>query len=69
MAVCRDFSVKPLAAALAMALGAAGTSASAATPSNSPFAAQMQAFKNAVAQIKRDYAQHPAQFKLFPNAQ
>lgn len=64
----RGISVKPLAAALTIALAAAGTGASAGTPSNSAFAAQMQAFKSAVAQIKQDYAQHPQQFKLLQKA-
>lgn len=64
----RGISVKPLAAALTIALAAAGTGASAGTPSNSAFAAQMQAFKNAAAQIKQDYAQHPQQFKLLQKA-
>jgi hypothetical protein len=64
----RGISVKPLAAALTIALAAASTGASAGTPSNSAFAAQMQAFKNAVAQARQDYAQHPQQFKFLQKA-
>jgi hypothetical protein len=64
----RGISVKPLAAALTIALAAASTGASAGTPSNSAFAAQMQAFKNAVAQARQDYAQHPQQLKLLQKA-
>jgi hypothetical protein len=61
-------SVKPLAAALTIALAAASSGASAGTPSNSAFAAQMQAFKNAVAQARQDYAQHPQKFKFLQKA-
>ncbi|MGH8090788.1 MAG: hypothetical protein ACREO6_04960, partial [Rudaea sp.] len=64
----RGISVKPLAAALTIALAAASTGASAGTPSNSAFAAQMQAFRNAVAQARQDYAQHPQQFKFLQKA-
>jgi hypothetical protein len=64
----RGISVKPLAAALTIALAAASTGASAGTPSNSTFAAQMQSFKNAVAQARQDYAQHPQQLKLLQKA-
>jgi hypothetical protein len=64
----RGISVKPLAAALTIALGVAGTGASAGTPSNFTFAVQMQAFKNAVAQVRLDYAKNPQQFRLFQKA-
>jgi hypothetical protein len=64
----RGICVKPLAAALAIALGAVGTGASAGTSSNATFAAQMQAFKNAAAQARQDYTQHPQQFKFFKKA-
>jgi hypothetical protein len=64
----RGISVKPLAAALTIALAATSTGANAGTQSNSAFSAQMQAFKNAVAQARQDYAQHPQQFKFLQKA-
>lgn len=65
----RSSSVKPLAAALTIALSATSLGAGAGTPPNSAFTAKVQAFKNAVAQAKQDYAQHPQNFQLFPKAQ
>lgn len=64
----RGISVKPLAAALTIALAAASAGASAGTPSNSAFAAKMQAFRIVAAQARQDYAQHPQQFKLLQKA-
>lgn len=58
-------AVKPLVAALALALGAAGSGAQADTPSNSAFQARLQAFGTAVAQAQQKYSQHPPKFPLF----
>lgn len=63
----RGISIKPLAAALAIALGAASLTAAAGTSTGSAFAAHMQALHNAVAQLKQYRAEHPGKLALFPN--
>lgn len=66
MDIRRNVYIKPLAAAMAVALGM--TSAHAETPANAAFAARMQMFKNVVAQVREDRAQHPQKYQLFPQA-
>lgn len=61
----RGICVKPLAAALAIALGAVGTSAQAGTPSDNAFQARLLAFKAVVAQSRQEYSQHPPKIPLF----
>ncbi len=65
MANSRDICVKPLAAALALALGAVAMSADAGTSGHPAFAARMQHFRSEVTQIKQYLAQHPGKLKLF----
>ena len=66
MAVRRTVCIKPLAAALTLALGAATTGANAGTPSNAAFAAQLQALHNAAAQLQQYRSQHPGKPQLLP---
>jgi hypothetical protein len=61
-------SVKPLAAALALALGAGGIGADAATPANPALATRMQALHDAMAQLKHYRATHPGKLTLLPNS-
>lgn len=64
----RSISVKPLAAALALALGAVGMSADAGTSGSPASAVRMQHFRTEVTQLKQYRAQHPGEFKLFPHS-
>jgi hypothetical protein len=64
----RGICVKPLAAALAFALGAGSMAADAGTPGNPAQTARMQALHNAVAQLQNYRAEHPAKLRLFPSA-
>lgn len=61
-------SVKPLAAALAIALGVAGANAHAGSNGNPQIAARMQALHGLVAQLKQYRAAHPGKLDLFPHA-
>lgn len=64
----RGISVKPLAAALTIALAAAGANVHAGSNGNSQLAARMQALHGLVAQLKQYRAAHPGKFELFPHA-
>jgi hypothetical protein len=64
----RGISVKPLAAALTIALAAAGANAHAGSNGNSQLAARMQALHGLVAQLKQYRVAYPGKFELFPHA-
>ncbi|HTI96792.1 MAG TPA: hypothetical protein VL425_09825, partial [Rudaea sp.] len=64
----RGISVKPLAAALTIALAAAGANAHAGSNGNSQLAASMQALHGLVAQLKQYRAANPGKFELFTHA-
>ncbi|MGH8042409.1 MAG: IPTL-CTERM sorting domain-containing protein [Rudaea sp.] len=64
----RSYCIKPLAAALAIALGAAGMTADAGASGNPAFAARMQHFHTTVTQLKQYRAQHPGKLALFPHS-
>ncbi len=64
----RGISVKPLAAALTIALAAAGANAHAGSNGNTQIAARMQALHGLVAQLKQYRAAHPGKLDLFPHA-
>ena len=64
----RGISVKPLAAALTIALAAAGANAHAGSNGNPQLAARMQALHGLVAQLEQYRAAHPGKPQLFPHS-